>query len=420
MIIVVVILNLIFYCGSVRGDVTDEIGVDVLRVLKEKKIVCDLHDLVTSVDKPEKEYNMFVHDLTKHCSESVTTDFAPILCRMISIALEIACTLPNTTRPAPVKYTPVYTPSQICSMHKIVYTNKWIWEQLTKKQKAQIGSSWVQLCPKLTSGNSTLRLTRFFYKIAPRIRHIQESNAATPIIRIQNSSISISTIEEKTYALYVNQSVETSPIAREVPKTIPVRQGRRRSIFDSGFKRSRSNKTRKNLGLRKHFLDHYEENLLDFADIQQKTMMKKKKAFRRQAAVNQIRKENAEIKPRSNLDQPDANRRREHQWIDGKRPIDMKAEAWSKYDEIRSVRHANRKKISLRHRSHRLHDDNDGDYDGSKNSLVTYFLIFIVLVIIMYFILQNKNKIFALIIEGCGRNAHGRRLGSTTHLSHRS
>ncbi|CAF1180074.1 unnamed protein product [Adineta ricciae] len=412
MIIVAVILSLIFYCGSVRGDVTDEIGVDVLGVLKEKKIVCDLHDLVTSVDKPEKEYNMFIHDLTKHCSESVTTDFTPILCRMISIALEIACTLPNTTRPAPVKYTPVYTPSQICSMHKIVYTNKWIWEQLTKKQKAQIGSSWVQLCPKLTSGNSTLRLTRFFYKIAPRIRHIQESNAATPIIRIQNSSISISTIEETTYSLYVSQTVRNSSIAREVPKTIPVRQGRRRSIFGSDVKRSRSNTTRKNFGLRKHFLDRYEENLLDFADIQQKTMMKKRKAFQQQ----DLRKQAFSI----DLDPPDANRRREHQWIDGKRPMEVKAEAWSKYDEIRSVRHANRKKISLRHRSHRLHDDDGGDYDDLTNNLVTYFLIFIVLVITMYFILQNKNKIFALIIEGCGRNAYGRRLGSTTHLSHRS
>ena len=66
------------------------------------------------------------------------------------------------------------------------------------------------------------------------------------------------------------------------------------------------------------------------------------------------------------LDQSDAKRRREQQWIDGinryqdkipsqmnfffvgKRPTEVKAEAWSKYDEIRSVRHANRKQISLR------------------------------------------------------------------------
>ena len=235
-------MNLIFHCGPISGDVADEIGVDVLGVLKEKKIVCDLHDLVTSAEKPEEEYNMFIHDLTKHCSESVTTDFTPILCRMISIALEIACTLPNTTRPAPVKYTAIYTPEQICSMHKIVYTNKWIWEQLTKKQKAQIGSSWVELCPKLTSANSTLRLTRFLYKISPRIRHIQEANAARPTTRIRNSSIAISKIKETIDRLVVNKPVETSSIAPEIPKTIPARQGRRRSVFDSNFKRSRSSK----------------------------------------------------------------------------------------------------------------------------------------------------------------------------------
>jgi hypothetical protein len=92
---------------------------------------------------------------------------------MILIELEIGCTLRNITRPSPVKYINSYTATQVCSIHKITFINKWIWEKLTAREKQQLGSSWVDLCPKLTAFNTTLQLTRFFYKIAPRIKRAE-------------------------------------------------------------------------------------------------------------------------------------------------------------------------------------------------------------------------------------------------------
>lgn len=167
-------------CSSVDARaLSDVLGVDVLESLKNEGISCDLHGFVTSSDNHgEKEYQTLRHDLDSYCSKSESTHLAAVLCRMILIELQIGCALANDTRPKPIVYSATYTPAQICSTNKIVHTNKWAWEKLTVRERARIGSSWVNLCAELTKANSTLRLVRFFYKMASAIRHAEASHAA--------------------------------------------------------------------------------------------------------------------------------------------------------------------------------------------------------------------------------------------------
>ncbi|UJR20476.1 hypothetical protein I4U23_023605 [Adineta vaga] len=320
MLVILIIFSFLLYSRIQTRDLNDEIGVNIFEVFKEKKITCDLRDFVTSADNPEREYNMLIHDLTKHCSTSVTANLAPILCRIILIELEIGCTLPNKTRPTPVKYTHSYTSEQICSMHKIVYTNKWIWEKLTKKERIQIGSSWTQLCPQLTSTNSTLRLTRFFYKMAPRIRHAENLNTAPSVNNTSDHSI-VDTIHisretnspTNTSIKELDQLSINKSIVQEV---IPKKQNKYQSIFDSRKKRLKSSKTQRNLGRRKHYLDKERENLLDFAG-EETQVIKKRIALKEPKEQNEALVRLRRTGIRAEFDAGNGNKRNGNNWFKG-------------------------------------------------------------------------------------------------------
>lgn len=151
--------------------------VDVLGRLKSKHASCDLRNFVQATDNSDDEYKILVHDLTKYCSTSKSITLYDLLCHMILIELEIGCELSNNSRPYPVKYSTLLTSSEICSMNKIDLINNWIWQKLTADEKEEIGPTPVHLCRILTSSNSTTRLARFFYKIAPRIRRTDLRNS---------------------------------------------------------------------------------------------------------------------------------------------------------------------------------------------------------------------------------------------------
>jgi hypothetical protein len=164
-------LWMIFLFSGIYGLQKNELtGINVIETLKAKNISCNLRAFIQSTGNLEDEYNILIHDLTTFCSTSKSTTPYRLLCHMILIELEIGCLLLNNSRPSPVKYAIPYTSAQICSMNKIALTNNWIWQKLTSDEKEEIGSTSFHLCPFLTSSNNTLRLTRFFYKIAPHIR----------------------------------------------------------------------------------------------------------------------------------------------------------------------------------------------------------------------------------------------------------
>ncbi len=167
-----IILILILFSGIYGLDRNQLIGIDVIGTLKEKNTSCDLRNFVKSTNGSENDYKTLIHDLTKYCSISNSIKLYRLLCRIILIELEIGCLLPKNSRRLPIKYSISNTPKEICSMNRISETNSWIWGKLTSDEKKEIGPTSHNLCPILTSLNSTLRLARFFYKIAPRIIQI--------------------------------------------------------------------------------------------------------------------------------------------------------------------------------------------------------------------------------------------------------
>ena len=161
---------IILFSGIYGLDNEELPGIDVLKTLKEKKISCDFHNFVHSTDNSNDEYDVLMDDLKTYCSTSEKTKQYHVICHMVLIEFEIGCSLPNKSRPYPIKYTTSSTATQICSMNKISHTNIWIWKKLTSDERQQMGSITSQLCPKLTESTDTLRLTRLFYALAPRIR----------------------------------------------------------------------------------------------------------------------------------------------------------------------------------------------------------------------------------------------------------
>ena len=152
-------------------------GFDVLEQLQSKNISCNLHDFVKTTNDSVDEYQLLTSDLKTYCTNSVSNQTSQLLCHMIFLELEIGCLLTNHSRPLPMKYSLFYTSKQICSLTKISLTDNWIWEKLSSNEKQQVGSSSINLCSHITSANETLRLARFFYKIAPRIRRFDLNNS---------------------------------------------------------------------------------------------------------------------------------------------------------------------------------------------------------------------------------------------------
>ncbi|CAF2960104.1 unnamed protein product [Rotaria sp. Silwood2] len=169
----IIIFTLILFHGNyIYGLETGELdGIDVLTVFKNKAGTCKLRNFVRS----ETDFTLLTDDLNKYCSSSDSVKQYRILCHMISYELEKACALPPDLRPAKPKYATNDSSAQICSMLNLNATNEWIWNRITNNGQKQIGVDSKNLCAKITADTDTLRLARFFYKIAPRVRNADSS-----------------------------------------------------------------------------------------------------------------------------------------------------------------------------------------------------------------------------------------------------
>ncbi|CAF1336661.1 unnamed protein product [Rotaria sordida] len=171
--LLIIILSLILFYGNyIYGLETEELdGIDVLTKLKNIQPDCDLHDFL----RVDDEYKTLTDDLRKHCSSSNSVKQHRILCHMLSYELEKACRLTPNLRPSKVIYATSRTPSQICNLNNILLTDEWIWHKITDGGQKKIGVNAKKLCTKVTSDTDTLRLARFFYKTAPRVRQVDSS-----------------------------------------------------------------------------------------------------------------------------------------------------------------------------------------------------------------------------------------------------
>ncbi|CAF1389648.1 unnamed protein product [Adineta steineri] len=416
----VIILSFILFFGINSNDTDDTSGIDVLDILKEKQTSCDLHDFVIGKENSEKEYIALVYDLATYCSETESTSLSRILCRMILIELEIGCSLPNKSRPTPVKYINSYTSTQICSMNKIMYTNRWIWNKFTEKEKEELGASSAHICPKLTSVNSTLRLTRFFYKIAPRIRRAE--------------ALSTNLTANKSEVTNV-KNIKKDSVDAEQPIADKPDENKEPVVVDSKKKESKSNIRQRQNEKRKQLIDNddYGDDDDNAADVKKNKDTKNKeddgKEIKSSDEVNdkkddtRVKREKEEVKERRKPQAPDSEtgfqlNEREKEWVGGKK--DDNQPNWSlkkknriDSDDKSSHTFSKRRRISLRSKSNNDHDDDNSDEKTSN--FTTYFLIFILLIVATYFTLQYKNKAIGIIIEGCKqrRGVYGRRTGGS-------
>ena len=168
-------LTLLFALFSISTAVDSNVTVTnnstyIIQAAQLKNITCDLHDFIVRSDDADNDFKIFVKDLNNFCGDTQTNQVYQLLCRMLTIEFELACLLPNSSRPSPVKYTLPYTAKKICQMNKINLTNQWIWEKLSVKEQEEFAPTPVQLCPTITATEEVLLLAKFFYKIAPRIR----------------------------------------------------------------------------------------------------------------------------------------------------------------------------------------------------------------------------------------------------------
>ncbi|CAF1568707.1 unnamed protein product [Adineta steineri] len=394
----VIILSFILIFGIHSNDTDDTGGIDVLDILKEKQTSCDLHDFVIGKENSEKEYIALVYDLATYCSETESTSLSRILCRMILIELEIGCSLPNKSRPTPVKYINSYTSTQICSMNKIMYTNRWIWLKFTEKEKEELD---------------------FFYKIAPRIRRVEASN--TNLTANKSEITNLKNIKKDS--VDAEQPVADKPDENKEPVEI-----------DSKKKESRSNIRQRQNEKRKQLIDNDDYDDDDnAADVKKNKDTKNKeddgKEIKSSDEVKdrkddtRVKREKEEVKERRKPQAPDGEtgfqlNEREKEWVGGKK--DDNQPNWSlkkknriDSDDKSSHTFSKRRRISLRSKSNDDHDDVNSDEKTSN--FTTYFLIFTLLIVATYFILQYKNKAIGIIIEGCKqrRGVYGRRAGGS-------
>jgi len=239
-----IILILILFSGLDTLNGNETTSIDIFVQLKSKNISCDLHDFVKSTDNSDDEYKLLIQDLTKYCLNSSSYQ---LLCHMIYLELELACLLPNNFRPSPTKYTFDYRSKQICSINKIALTNEWIWGKLSSNEKKQIGSTSVNLCSKITSTNETLRLVKFFYKIAPRIRRFDTMNRTSHSViinPINETSAEKINLENKKLPEVLNQTLA------DTNKTIVVnRTSNESKTIESIAEKKIENETKKSEGI---------------------------------------------------------------------------------------------------------------------------------------------------------------------------
>lgn len=175
---VILLFPSISLCNVITSNVT-ELKINstyIFQSLQSKNITCDLHDFIVKTDDTDNDYKLFLNDLNNFCSDTQTNQVYRLLCRMLTIEFELACLLPNNSRPSPVKYTLPYTAKKICQMNKINLTNNWIWGKLSVEEREKAAITPTQLCPTMTATEEVLLLVKFFYKIAPRIRRADQAD----------------------------------------------------------------------------------------------------------------------------------------------------------------------------------------------------------------------------------------------------
>ncbi|CAF3112216.1 unnamed protein product, partial [Rotaria socialis] len=200
----VVILSLILFHGKyIFGLGTEKFkAINVLAKLNNTAAGCDLHDFL----RLDSDFKNLSDDLTKYCSPSKLVKRFRILCHMLSYELEIACALPAKSRPSKALYTSNTSAKEICDRKNIQLTNQWIWDKLTNGGQKDIGITAKYLCDSVTNYTVTLRLARFFYKIAPLIRQAdlsQQASGAAKDTKTGNADVA-PTSKEKS-----QQSIET-------------------------------------------------------------------------------------------------------------------------------------------------------------------------------------------------------------------
>ena len=146
---------------------------DLLAKLKAQDPSVDLHAFVQS----DADLQSLTADLKQYCSSLDSTNKSQVLCQMIYIELTKAFKLPDKQRPSKTTYNVSWTAESICQIKKISLTNKWIWGLLSSEQRNMTGGDAETLCKQVTSSQETLRLARFFYKVAPRVRLADSSVA---------------------------------------------------------------------------------------------------------------------------------------------------------------------------------------------------------------------------------------------------
>ena len=139
--------------------------IDVPAILEKKVPECKLRTFF--IDK--KDYKKFAEDIKTFCS---TSNKNPLICHMIAYEIEKACQIPNepSKRPSPAHYDLPANLSEICGRSRISLTSKWILEKLSTNQQKTIPIQPKDLCAQVAADQDTIRLTRFFYHIATRVR----------------------------------------------------------------------------------------------------------------------------------------------------------------------------------------------------------------------------------------------------------
>ncbi|CAF4612373.1 unnamed protein product [Rotaria sp. Silwood1] len=419
--LLVIILSFILL-SHIYGLNTDEsTGINVLETLKAKNLSCDLHVFVNSTGNSQKEYEVFINDLTQYCSNSESTKSYRVLCHMILIELEIGCSSLNKTQPLPIKYITSYTPDKICSINKILYINRWIWDKLKTNEKNQIGTTSIKLCSTITSFNETLRLANFFYKTASRIREIDTYNIQSLSHQtLTNSSANkVRLVKKKSF----KKTNNTSGKKVELENQLLVKNINEDSLLSKhNFEdKITKNKTQLVLDLKQ---EQFQFDINETQNIEMGIPLGRNEELPARVQVNERPKPKAldiEVVFQSN----DGEKRNWIEGRDGKHKEENEPHFHSlQYNRTKSqenrfvVPSAAKRKPKLKPRLS-LYRDDDGDW---LDKVITGFLVFILFMIIIYLILNHKNKILGLIIEGCRRQRviHGRRFGvssSTTRLT---
>lgn len=140
-------------------------SIDVQAVLEKKVPDCKIRNFFIE----KKDFQKFAEDIKAFCS---TPNKNPLICHMIAYEIEKACQLPNEPdqRPTPAHYDLQIKSSEVCGKNRVLMTSKWILNKLSTNLQTKIPIEPKDLCTQVTTDQDTIRITRFFYHIAARVR----------------------------------------------------------------------------------------------------------------------------------------------------------------------------------------------------------------------------------------------------------